>query len=390
MLFLKLHAAKNILGRHNNVARIHIYSWLMSKVTDRTKWRRREYRSLLPYNIPLDPRTLVENEAVFVMDASKIKILKDPKEFYEAIVEQISNADERIILSSLYIDDSNLLQVLNESLSKNYKLQVTILLDFHRSLRGGKTSSVATIKKLVDKYPYRINVFLYRAPALNEYMRGHIPDKFNEVFGSQHVKCYVFDNNMIMSGANLSREYFLNKQDRYYLFLDNPLITKFYSELIGIISDFSYKLKPGISYKHNDIKSTLDNSTLIINNATRKTINNEIRRHIAIWCSMTNTRNSSIDVKTPQNVLIIPLIQMKPHSISHESHFLKRMFLGLVHLAHKRSNYDDNRTYNISLSTAYFNLEPFLIYFINKLASYKHLNINITTSSPEKIGRAHV
>jgi CDP-diacylglycerol--glycerol-3-phosphate 3-phosphatidyltransferase len=39
----------------------------------------------------------------------------------------------------------------------------------------------------------------------------------NEMKGTFHTKFLVFDNNIILTGANLSEEYFLNRKDRYLL-----------------------------------------------------------------------------------------------------------------------------------------------------------------------------
>ena len=44
-----------------------------------------------------------------------------------------------------------------------------------------------------------------------------IPDKYNELIGLQHCKLFVFDDSVIISGANLSTDYFTNRQDRYIL-----------------------------------------------------------------------------------------------------------------------------------------------------------------------------
>ena len=36
----------------------------------------------------------------------------------------------------------------------------------------------------------------------------------NEVVGVNHLKVYLFDDDVILSGANLSNTYFTNRQDR--------------------------------------------------------------------------------------------------------------------------------------------------------------------------------
>ena len=60
-------------------------------------------------------------------------------------------------------------------------------------------------------------VSLFHTPKLRGMKKKLIPDKFNEVIGLQHCKLFVFDDSVIVSGANLSTDYFTNRQDRYIL-----------------------------------------------------------------------------------------------------------------------------------------------------------------------------
>ena len=41
-----------------------------------------------------------------------------------------------------------------------------------------------------------------------------LPPRVKEVVGVNHLKVYLFDENVILSGANLSNTYFTNRQDR--------------------------------------------------------------------------------------------------------------------------------------------------------------------------------
>lgn len=70
-----------------------------------------------------------------------------------------------------------------------------------------------------------------------------IPDRYNETIGLQHCKLYVFDNSVLVSGANLSTDYFTNRQDRYVIIEDCEPLATFCEELIGKISDFSLQLQ---------------------------------------------------------------------------------------------------------------------------------------------------
>lgn len=55
------------------------------------------------------------------------------------------------------------------------------------------------------------------------------------------MKLYIFDDTLIISGANLSNDYFTNRQDRYYVIKDKNL-TDFYCGLVKRVQSFSFKM----------------------------------------------------------------------------------------------------------------------------------------------------
>jgi CDP-diacylglycerol--glycerol-3-phosphate 3-phosphatidyltransferase len=57
------------------------------------------------------------------------------------------------------------------------------------------------------------------------------------------MKLYGFDEEIILSGANLSQDYFTNRQDRYFLFSSKSL-TDYFSKLHFAVSGLSYEAIP--------------------------------------------------------------------------------------------------------------------------------------------------
>lgn len=53
-------------------------------------------------------------------------------------------------------------------------------------------------------------------------LKRKLPVRWNEVVGVQHCKVYIFDDQLILSGANLSNTYFTVRQDRYLMLSDEP------------------------------------------------------------------------------------------------------------------------------------------------------------------------
>ena len=57
-----------------------------------------------------------------------------------------------------------------------------------------------------------------------------LPPRYNELLTTFHLKAYVFDDTLIMSGANLSNDYFTSRQDRYWV-IQNAILETFGSNM---------------------------------------------------------------------------------------------------------------------------------------------------------------
>lgn len=57
------------------------------------------------------------------------------------------------------------------------------------------------------------------------------------------MKLYIFDDHLIISGANLGDTYFTTRQDRYILLRDSPELCNYFDELIKTVSQFSMSLQ---------------------------------------------------------------------------------------------------------------------------------------------------
>lgn len=81
-------------------------------------------------------------------------------------------------------------------------------------------------------------VFLY-TPVLSENLvTQFLPPRWNEVLSVYHIKSYIFDDNMIISGANLSNDYFTSRIDRYVLFENCPELINYYNEYFSLLSGY--------------------------------------------------------------------------------------------------------------------------------------------------------
>lgn len=96
---------------------------------------------------------------------------------------------------------------------------------------------------LLQRFPEQVRVSLFHTPNLRGLFRLLLPERLNETIGLQHIKVYLFDDNVILSGANLSDSYFTNRQDRYVFLQDCPEIADFFTELVDAVGDVSLQLQ---------------------------------------------------------------------------------------------------------------------------------------------------
>ncbi|KAI8055841.1 hypothetical protein BDF22DRAFT_672474 [Syncephalis plumigaleata] len=182
---------------------------------------------------------------VFPIKPRNIKVLYEPQEFHATLKERISQAKERVTLSALYLGatERDLIDTLTDALNRNEHLRVRILLDFFRGTRatrypGGQASSLDVLMPMKLKYPQRVDIALYRTPDMGRLLGRIAPSRWNETIGVQHTKVALFDNQLMLTGANLSHDYFTNRQDRYTLFEDDQL------------SDYFNMLTPSVAASH--------------------------------------------------------------------------------------------------------------------------------------------
>ncbi|KIW76022.1 hypothetical protein Z517_10767 [Fonsecaea pedrosoi CBS 271.37] len=182
----------------------------------------------------------------FEIDPDKIQILDSPTAFYDTLKVKIRGAKRRIYLSTLYIGktEHELIETLREALENNPNLEVSILTDALRGTREDPNPSCGTLlAPLAVQFPDRVHISMFHTPNLNGWKKKYMPKRINEGWGLQHMKLYGFDDEIMLSGANLSNDYFTNRLDRYHLFSSKEL-TDFYGAIHEAVCDLSYHLVP--------------------------------------------------------------------------------------------------------------------------------------------------
>lgn len=150
---------------------------------------------------------------------------------------------------------------IQEALRANHELKLSILTDALRGTREAPEPSCASLlAPLVTEFGSdRVEVRMYHTPNLTGLRKKHIPKRINEGWGLQHMKLYGVDDEIILSGygvlldyqdieltedsANLSNDYFTNRQDRYHLFSSKEVTNYFWGLYQGVTS-LSFLVQP--------------------------------------------------------------------------------------------------------------------------------------------------
>ncbi|CAE7097031.1 unnamed protein product [Rhizoctonia solani] len=171
----------------------------------------------------------------------------------------IARAKQRIVISSLYIGETEnqLISALSEALSRNDRLELTVQVDAFRSTRPSKTqtSPAHLLLPLINAYPDRVRVKMFRSPKLSGPLRYLVPRRFDEGWGTWHAKVYLVDDEILLSGANLNSSYFTNRQDRYIHFTRSPHLANYLVRLLQVFAGYSSTLR---STPESSLGYTLD------------------------------------------------------------------------------------------------------------------------------------
>uniref|UniRef100_A0A915PNA5 CDP-diacylglycerol--glycerol-3-phosphate 3-phosphatidyltransferase n=1 Tax=Setaria digitata TaxID=48799 RepID=A0A915PNA5_9BILA len=246
---------------------------------------------------------------------------------------------------------------LEKALDTNPEIKIAILLDCLRGTRSGSEASSAQI--LVP----RASVYLFHTPHLRGLKKRILPERVNEVVGLQHMKLLVFDNHIIFTGANLSKIYFTNRQDRYILIENCVQLADFVDSLVKAVGSCSFMLNMRGSTnlaKRCDVhpfKGCLKAYTKML--------------HSRVMSVVETLKEANSEKSFHSGARIYPLIQMGIASINQEYEFLKNL-LSI-----------QNDELSITMSSGYFNLTDHYIDLIANKSCYK---MDVVYASPQANG----
>ncbi len=172
---------------------------------------------------------------------SDFAILDNPKIFTSKILELIESAEKRIIITALYLEKDEagdkILRKLFEKKRDNPAIDIKILVDWHRAQRGriGEKNSDTNADFY---YQIRRDFGFVLEDTVEIY---GIPVNTREVFGVLHFKGFVFDNNLLYSGASINNVYCYQfdkyRLDRYHLIKSGKICDAFYKQICDMVTD---------------------------------------------------------------------------------------------------------------------------------------------------------
>ena len=155
--------------------------------------------------------------------AANISTLADPVAFRQTLLALIAQAQRRILIPALYLQDDDggreILAALYAAKAARPQLEIAVFVDWHRAQRG-----------LIGKAKSAGNAALYKAMA--QRLGPGVPVygvavQRREVMGVMHLKGLVIDDSVLYSGASLNDVYLQRHQryrlDRYQLIDSRPL-----------------------------------------------------------------------------------------------------------------------------------------------------------------------
>uniref|UniRef100_A0A8B9KHB3 CDP-diacylglycerol--glycerol-3-phosphate 3-phosphatidyltransferase n=1 Tax=Astyanax mexicanus TaxID=7994 RepID=A0A8B9KHB3_ASTMX len=301
---------------------------------------------------------IAEHVPAFRVPGGRIHILHSPDEFYQAM--KVNCMEEALERSQ-------------EDTAAN--LKVSILLDYTRGSRG-KNNSRTMLLPLLQRFPEQMRVCLYHTPDLRGLLRLLVPERFNETIGVQHIKVYLFDDSLIISGANLSDSYFTNRQDRYVLLEGCREVADFFAELVRAVSDVSLQLESDDSvhtkegmvhpYKGNrtDFSTSAQKQIMEVINTARVQQNLQDLEH---------SQDSDLELESGEersDTWVFPLVQMKPLGIWLDEEVTQRLL------------WEAGGDSTVYLTSGYFNLtRTYMRLVLGAAADYR-----ILMASPEVNG----
>lgn len=167
-----------------------------------------------------------------------------PEAFWERLRAMLRGARRQISLASLYWGtqerEAQLVDDMAYALAASPDLHVRVVVDYSRGRRRTPNgNTVSFLRDLAVKHPGRVEVHLHKMPQFDG-LASWLPSPLDECVAVFHFKALVADDEAIITGANLSDEYWHCRQARYIAVRD-PAMVSFFHDVVATTADRSLR-----------------------------------------------------------------------------------------------------------------------------------------------------
>jgi phosphatidylserine/phosphatidylglycerophosphate/cardiolipin synthase-like enzyme len=330
-------------------------------------------------------------------------------------------AKKRISLAALYLGTGQLEEELVRSICTNYcqieNLKVHVVMDRNRGTRlehskkdTSDTSpttkqSAATlfqpslqsaITSTTDISNFRVGLLempLKSNDWFTKFILPRLPPRYNELLTTFHLKAYVFDDTLIMSGANLSNDYFTSRQDRYWV-IKNKALATLYHNMIEILYDASNDMNDILlKNKNNERRNHQHHVPITIDDMSKKLEKLMLSKNNNLeWSTFEKEAFLHTSYKSPPSkgwACIRPSIQCAAIGLRDDEIMTKGILERLNDISEDCAEYGYNQVSNqlpseTYVSTGYLNFhEDYKLLLLNMHAN---MNVSVLTASPSANG----
>ena len=355
-----------------------------------------------------------ERLPVFMIPNNSIHTIETPVEFYNLLLTGIRRSRQRVLISTLYLGSGDLerklVDTLVETSNSNPQLQVKIVMDRNRGQRRDRKnqSSFTILKSALDRAdnPQNFNISFVTHTRIPRRFDFLLNRRLSETVGTFHSKAVIFDDSVILTGANLSEDYFVYRKDRYVLFDDAKPLADFLEDFYDIFIDLGDKAKrgqdePTVEFKNLDeyvdhaeqrfklfkyIHRIADEELLEVDEYVAKYYEckldpllfkqSEFKGHtdedVAILAKeeVQDVKHVGKELK---NVLVVPIFQISILNYRYDQRLMHE-------LLHQMAENQAAHISNLTFTTGYFNPTP---HFLQLFKGIPHATkIQIVTGSP--------
>ncbi|GAC97140.1 CDP diacylglycerol serine [Pseudozyma hubeiensis SY62] len=216
------------------------------------------------------------------------------------------------------------------------------------------------------------------------------------------MKIYGFDDDVVLSGANLSRDYFTNRRDRYLLIENHEVIANYLHSLVHLVGQFSFRLETD-SEKHTSTEKDTRQGWKLIwdggqDDATASSSDTASQLYpesgwtdaatqaVIEFTRQWHARSSSLSPiagskKEDADTLLIPLLQMGPLNVRQETRAIPQ----ILELALEAPDQDDSPP-TLALTSGYFSLYRPYKALLQQAKTARSAIVKIICAAPEANG----